>query len=146
VVNQASGEVVVRSQRVPISAQRRNLVGVSLGACSMCFRLDVVQADNDSNETHFAAPVAAGHFRLIFAHAALTVPAATVVANDDITLLTVQPGGRGQLDHPLIPPHQCALPSSCKHSVAPRACSAGPYRVAGSRQAWLPSLLLRRLA
>ena len=104
VVDTANGNVVVLSQRVPINAQRRNLVGVSLGACSTpCFVLDLLQADN---ETHTAPPVAPRHFRLVFTHAALTMPPARVAANDDIDLVTVLPGGRSHLDHPLLPPHQ----------------------------------------
>ena len=103
VVDAQTSDVLVLSQRVPINRQRRNLIGVSLGSCATCFVLDLLQADN---ETHTAAPVPPAHFRLIFAHAALTMPAATVVANDDIQLLTVSPGSRGQLDHPRLPPHQ----------------------------------------
>ena len=103
VVDAVTGGVVVLSQRVPIVAQRRNLVGVSLGACATCLQIDLLQADN---ETHTAPPVELNHFRLIFAHAALTLPGASVIANDDITLMNVAPGARGYLDHPLLPPHQ----------------------------------------
>ena len=102
-VDAATSDVLVLSQRVPINAQRRNLIGVSLGSCATCFKLDLLQADNDTHKTTSVPPA---HFRLIFAHAALTMPAATVVANDDIQLLTVLPGSRGQLDHPQLPPHQ----------------------------------------
>ena len=103
VVDAATGGVIVLSQRVPINLQRRNLVGVSLGSCPTCYILDMLQADN---ETHTAPPVAPNHFRLLFSHAALTMPAAAIAANDDIQLFDVAPGSRRHLDHPLLPPHQ----------------------------------------
>ena len=97
-----TGDVLVLSERVPIHAQRRNLIGVSLTA-SGDFRLDLLQAEN---ATHATAEVAPDHFRLVFAHAALTLPAASVRANDDIDLVVVPAGGHAFLDHPRIPPHQ----------------------------------------
>ena len=51
-------------------------------------------------------PVPSDHFRLIYAHASLTMPTATIFANDDIELATVAPGAHASLDHPLMPPHQ----------------------------------------
>ena len=44
-------------------------------------------------------------FRLVFSHAALTLPPASILANDDVSLLQLRPAERVYLDHPLIPPH-----------------------------------------
>ena len=75
VVDATTGAVRVLSQRVPLNAQSRNVIGISLADDGTSIRLDTLQAEND---THTAPPVASGHFRLIFAHAALTLPPATI--------------------------------------------------------------------
>lgn len=103
VVDTTTGAVRVLSQRVPLNAQSRNVIGISLADDGTSIRLDTLQAEND---TYTAPPVASGHFRLIFAHAALTLPPATIYANDDLELVGVPAGGQGILDHPLLPPHQ----------------------------------------
>jgi hypothetical protein len=101
-VDAATGSVRVLSQRVPLSSQRRNLMGIYLDSDGS-YKLDLLQA---SDATHTASAVASGHFRLLFSHAALTLPSATITANDDLELASVAPGGRAHLDHPLLPPHQ----------------------------------------
>ena len=98
VVQAGSGNVRVLSQRVPFNVQQRNLIGVSLSPDGTSVQLDLLQADSSA--------VAPSHFRLIFAHAALTLPEATIYGNDDLELMTVPAGAQGSLDHPLLPPHQ----------------------------------------
>ena len=48
----------------------------------------------------------AGHFRLLFAHAARDMPDAAILADDDIDVAHVAAGESGGLDHPLMAPHQ----------------------------------------
>ena len=81
-------------------SQTRNIVGASAGADGQ-LRLDTLQPSADEE-----AQVPPSHFRLLFVHAALSLPGARIVANDDIDLMTVAPGSFAALDHPLIAPHQ----------------------------------------
>ena len=103
VVEVGSGTVRVASQRVPLNAQKRNLVGLSLASDGVGVQLDLLQAGEGNGTSPAVSP---NHFRLLFAHAALTLPPATIYANDDLELMGVPAGGHGHLDHPLLPPHQ----------------------------------------
>ena len=109
------GKVVVLAERVPINVQRRNLVGLTASQDGASYYLDALQAlsvdpsslsESASTDEMKAAPVAPSHFRLLFSHAALTMPTAKVYANDDLEIADVAPGGHGSIDHPLLPPHQ----------------------------------------
>ena len=100
VIDSSTGQVRVLSQRVVVHAQARNVIGVSLSGNDE-LRISQLQPRTDS-----ASVVAPSHFRMIFAHASLSMPPATILANDDVELLTVPPGGYASMDHPLLPPNQ----------------------------------------
>ena len=69
-------------------------------------QIDVLQPSQLEAAAGEGVPVEGKHFRLVFSHTVLDMPTARIVADDDIEITTVPPGGSTQLDHPLLPPHQ----------------------------------------
>ena len=101
-VESTTGSSLISMHRLMVHTQRRNVMGV-MSSVSGGLRIERMQQS--------AAPEAAispFHFRLLFSHAALSMPNATVVANDDIELMSVAVGSFAAFDHPLVAPHQAA--------------------------------------
>jgi len=88
---------------VQMHPQGRNFVAVSLDE-SGALRLEALQSSADGGageQSEDARPVPPGHFRLLFVHLALGLPAANVTAQDGISMLNLPVGAARSFDHML---------------------------------------------
>ncbi len=101
-----TGQDLAGTIRVLMHPQRRNIIGASLGVNGSLV-LDSLQSTVLPHAKAEASTTAvpAGHFRMLFVHAASGLPQMSVTIDDDIDLLTLAPGEMCSLDYELIAPH-----------------------------------------